>query len=155
MAAGRDRRRRSLGRHPRPGGEPFAARRYRGAYVTQPPMLYGWRDRDAAHRMHDGLSLHYAALTKGEIMLGRYVVIRLSDGHVYPTAYERHRDALRHAPGLESLFAYFRLPLELPPPQACDVLLWYVRTAYNNGYRPDPDNPDVALILDRSIIDGR
>jgi hypothetical protein len=103
--------------------------------------------------MRDGLAFHYAILTTDEILARRYVVVRLSDGNVEPTAYPSRHDAMRHAPGLESLYAYLQLPLERMPAEACDVLLWYVRAAYDNGFRPDPANPDVGLIIPGSLND--
>lgn len=120
----------------------------------KPPTGYRWRSRDAAHRMRDGLAFHQTVLTTDELMAGRWAVIRLSDGHVEPTAFDTHADAMKHAPGLESLYAYFRIPPEPMPAQACDVILWYVRTAYDNGWRPDPVRPEIGLIIPQLRLDG-
>lgn len=118
----------------------------------RPPADRRWHDRDAAHRMRDGLGLHAVALSTEELLAGRWVVIRLSDGHVDPTAYESRAEAMRFAPGLESLYVYFKLPLERLSAEVCDVLLWYARTAYANGYRPDPTNPDTGYMLPNGVI---
>lgn len=113
----------------------------------EPPKGYAWRDRDAAHRMRDEIALHQTVLSPGEIMAGVWVVIRLSDGTGVGQTYPTQAEAIKHAPGLESLFAYFKLPLERMPAEACDVMLAYVRQAYDNGWRPDPERGNVALVL--------
>lgn len=108
------------------------------------PDRYRWRDENSAKRMSDGLAFHHTILTPEEIFRGRWVIVRLSDGWVDPTVYESHAEAMKYAPGLESLYAYFRVVPERLSPTVCDVLLMYVRRAYENGYRP---SPGVALIL--------
>lgn len=104
------------------------------------PARYAFRDRDAAHRMADTIALHQAILSRDELMAGRYVAIRLADGGSDGTAYPSLAAAAEHQRHDVSRHGYYRIPV--PPehlgPKACDVLLWYVRTAYDNGVRQDP-----------------
>lgn len=102
------------------------------------PDDYAWRTRDAAQRMADTLALHQTALGFDEILAGRYVAVRLSDGGSDGVAYDSRAAAIVHQKHNASRCAYFRVPLERMSVQACDVLLMYVRAAYDHGYRTDP-----------------
>jgi len=102
------------------------------------------REPDAARRMADALAVHQMALTRDEILAGRYVAIRLADGGSDLTAYDSHAAAVRAHQNSPSRMLYFQIPLERLPPEECDVLLWYQRGVYDAGFRADPSH---ALIL--------
>jgi hypothetical protein len=99
---------------------------------------YTWRNSDAAKRMADTIALHQTALSKDELLAGRYVAIRLADGGSDQTAYDTRAEAIAHQINNPSRCGYFRVPLERWNAQTCDVLLWYVRGCYDSGFREDP-----------------
>lgn len=103
-----------------------------------PPANRVWRDRDAAHRMADTIRLHQTMLSTDELMAGRYVAIRLSDGGSDGHAYESRAEAATYQRHEASRCGYFRVPLHPMGPAICDVLLWYVRQCYDAGSRQDP-----------------
>lgn len=102
------------------------------------------RNADAAKRMADIFRLHQAVLTKEEILAGRFVAIRLSDGGSDGIAYHSRPAAIEAQRNSPSRCAYFQIPLENWGPKTCDTLLWYVRACYDAGNREDPAH---ALIL--------
>lgn len=111
----------------------------------QPPRNMTFRDYDAACRFRDALAVAQLAISKDEILRGRWIVVRLSDGSTDGQVYETQQDAFRHAPGLETLFLYIRVPLERLSEHVTDVLLWYARKMYDAGWRPDIDNPSLRM----------
>lgn len=105
---------------------------------VSPPRDYGFRNLDAAKRMHDILKLHATVLTTDELLAGRFVAIRLADGSSDGVAYDTRADAIEHQRNSPSRCAYYRIPPGGWSLQVCDVMLWYVRCAYDNGVREDP-----------------
>lgn len=101
---------------------------------------------DAAKRMHDIICLHQSVLPRDELLAGRIVAIRLSDGGSDGVAYHDRASAMRHQLHW-SQCAYFRLQPEYWSVSTCDTMLQYVRWRYDAGWRPDPENPDQTLIL--------
>lgn len=105
-----------------------------------PPPTYRWRDYNAAHRMADVIALHQTVLSTDELVAGRYVAIRLSDGGSDNTAYTSRAEAATYQRHEASRCGYYRIPI--PPNRMsaheCDVLLWYVRGCYDAGSRQDP-----------------
>lgn len=106
--------------------------------IPDAPRTYRFRTEDAALRCRDTLLLHQTVLSFDEILAGRYVAIRLSDGGSDGVAYESRPDAIAHQKHNASRCVYLRVPLERLNAQACDVLLMYARACYDNGYRADP-----------------
>jgi len=109
----------------------------------KPPRDYVYKTQAAAQRMWDVLNLHKVALSTEELAAKRWVAIRLSDGGSDNIAYDTRRAAFTHQ--LHPTMCLY-LPVDLrplPPLQACDVLLWYIRRAYDNGWRPDEDRHDI------------
>jgi len=121
--------------------------------MVNPPRNHQLHDYDSACRMRDAIALHRSVLSNSEILAKRYCLIRLSDGSGTGDIFENRQQAFRHVPGLESLYAYPQIPLERWSESVCDALLFYVRQAYENGYRPDPDTPELALILPSRVDD--
>jgi hypothetical protein len=107
------------------------------------------RNYDAAKRMVDMLALHQTVLTTEEIIAKRFAAFALADGSSDGTAYETRGDAMRHQKGHPALYAYIQIPLERWGTFACDTLLWYVRSVYDNGYRPRLG--EAELIIPRNI----
>lgn len=114
----------------------------------QEPPNYSYRNKDAAKRMSDIVRLHQSMMSKDEILAVRFIGIRLSDGGSNGMVYETHADAVNDHRNEPSRCVYFPIPLETWTPKICDVLLWWVTNAYNNGYREDPAH---ALILPNSV----
>lgn len=116
------------------------------------PRRHAWRDYDAAHRMADTMNLHQMMLTSDELIAGRYVAIRLSDGGSDGTAYPSRAEAATHQRHNASRCGYYRIPVlpERMPAQVCDTLLWYVRQCYDAGSRQDPAH---QIILPTRIED--
>ena len=102
------------------------------------PANYQFRTQDAAKRMHDTIRLHQTVLSRGEILAGRFVAIRLADGGSDGVAYTSRAEAIEHQRHNMSRCGYFQIPLERWSEKTCDVLLWYVRAAYDAGHREDP-----------------
>jgi len=115
---------------------------------ASPPKNYQFRNLDAAKRMRDTLALHQVALSKDELIAGRYVAIRLSDGGSDGVAYESRAAAVEHQKHNMSRCGYFRIPLERLNEHVCDSLLNYVRGVYDAGHREDPAH---SLILPTQV----
>lgn len=116
------------------------------------PRAYRWRDRDAARRMADVIALHQTMLSVDELVAGRYVAIRLSDGGSDGTAYTSRAEAATYQKHNASRCGYYRIPIppDRLPAEVCDVLLWYVRGCYDAGSRQDPAH---QIILPTRIED--
>lgn len=103
------------------------------------PDTYVWKtSRDIAKRMHDWLTLTHKVAPLDQQLAGRvWVAIKLADGDSDGVVYETRADAYTHQ--FHPLVClYHRITPPAPPSlTACDVLLWYTRRAYDNGYRPD------------------
>lgn len=97
-----------------------------------------WHNEDRAKRMADVLALHQTVLSRDELLVGRFVAIRLADGGSDGVAYDTRADAVEHQRNSMSRHAYFRIPLQRWGARQCDVLLWYVESCYNSGFREDP-----------------
>lgn len=106
----------------------------------EPPPGYVYRNHDAAKRFHDIIALHQEVLSTDELLTGRYIAVRLSDGGSDGVAYESRTDAVEGQRHNASRCGYYRIPPKQIKwgIQTCDVMLWYVRTAYDNGHREDP-----------------
>ena len=101
-------------------------------------------------RMADILALHQMNLSTDEILRGRFVAIRLSDGGSNGHVYENRSDAIQDQHNSLSRHAYIQIPLERLSPETCCVLLWYQRSVYDAGHREDPAH---ALIVPNNIED--
>lgn len=104
----------------------------------KPPANYQFRTADAAKRLADTVALHQVALSRDELLAGRYIAVRLSDGGSDGVVYDTPAEAVAHQRHNASRCIYPRLPLERWSAQVCDVLLMYGRRAYDNGHRADP-----------------
>lgn len=122
----------------------------------RPPANRPWlTEEDSAKRMHAALGLHYMALSTEELLLKRFAAIRLSDGGSDNTAYETRAEAIRFQTwGDQNRYLYLVIPLERPPVEACDTLLWYGRRAYDAGYRPATGHEGAGLKLPLLVEDA-
>ena len=116
------------------------------------PTNHVFRDREAAKRMADTIALHQTVLSKDELIAGRYVAIRLSDGGSDGTAYDTRPEAVINQRHNASRCAYYRVPLERWNAETCDTLLWYVRGCYDSGFREDPAH---SLIISNQVENMR
>jgi hypothetical protein len=106
------------------------------------------RAPDAARRMADVIALHQLALSKDELLAGRYVAIRLADGGSDGVAYDTRAAAIEAQSNAPSRCGYFQVPLERFSAATCDSLLWYVRGCYDSGFREDPSQ---QLIISNQV----
>jgi hypothetical protein len=114
---------------------------------VRPPREYTFRTSyDTAKRAQDTLLLHQTALTKDELMAGRYAAIRIADGGSDNTVYTSREEAVRHQKNNASRCFYPRIPLERLPIEAVDVLIWYARKVYDAGHREDPAFAQTLII---------
>lgn len=103
------------------------------------PRNYKFRYPDAARRFADTVALHQAALSFDELLAGRYMAVRLSDGGSDGVVYDTRPEAIAHQRHNSSRCIYPRIPPgERWSPKVCDVLLMYARSAYDHGHREDP-----------------
>ena len=116
----------------------------------QAPSNYKFRNSDAAKRLSDAIRLHQSVLGKDEILAGRFLAVRLADGGTDGVAYPNRPAAIEANRNNPSRCFYPQVPLDHWSPQVCDVLLWYVRSAYDNGVREDPAH---QLILPTRVED--
>lgn len=100
--------------------------------------------------MADSIALHQLALTREEVLAGRFIAVRLADGGSDGIAYETRPAAIEANRNNPSRCAYFQLPLERWGPATCDTLLWYVRGCYDSGFREDPAH---QLVIPQGIED--
>jgi hypothetical protein len=111
-------------------------------------------DHDDAKRMHDAVTLHYHALSTVEIMAGRHIAIRLSDGGSDNTAYDTRQQAIDHQLGVDrNRYLYWKLTPQAPSRRECATILGYARRCYDAGYRPDTAHEGAALIVPNRIED--
>lgn len=95
---------------------------------------------DAARHASDAVQLHVAAL--GFEARGKWVAVRLMDGHSDGTLYDSKRDAVRHQL-FENLCAYVRIPPTGMNPCQAESFLATHRKLYSAGFRlADPDRVD-------------
>lgn len=109
--------------------------------IPQPPSNrpFVWKtSQDAAQRMADSIALHQTVLGPGEILRGRFIALQLSDGGSDGTAYESRESAIEYNRNNPSRIVAFQIPMERLNAHICDRLLWYCRSAYDNGVREDP-----------------
>lgn len=99
----------------------------------QPPAL---RDESSAKRLRDALALHRLVLAHAEIIDGRYIGVRLTDGGHDGVAYPSKADVVKHQ-GYGYRYVAMRIPPAVLTVHACDTLLWYMRQADANGFRQD------------------
>lgn len=104
---------------------------------------------DSAKRFWDTLQLHYMVLTTEQLLAKPFIAVRLSDGGSDNTVYESRADAVRmQRSALDgNNCLYMPIPLDRPPVEACDTLLWCGRRAHANGYRPVTSHAGAQLIL--------
>ncbi len=103
-----------------------------------PPVSYLFRDYESAKRLADTVALHQIALGFDGLLAGRYMAVSIADGSSDNTAYDSRADAIRHQRHNATRHFYPRIPVERWSVHTCDVLLWYVRRAYDAGHREDP-----------------
>jgi hypothetical protein len=102
-----------------------------------PPPAYRYRtDESAAKRFCDTIALHQTVLSKTEILAHRFICVQLADGVSFGP-YDTREAAWLDNHNRPSRLFVFPIPLERFTPQACDLLLWYVRKCYDNGWRED------------------
>jgi len=80
------------------------------------------------------------------------MAVQLADGRSDNTAYESLADAVESATNNPSRCFYPRILPEMVNLAWCDLMLWYARRVYDNGWREDPAR---ALILPTRIEDVR
>lgn len=117
------------------------------------PLKGRLRDESAARRFHEAIHLHRLALSHEEIAAKRYMAVKLEDGRSDGTAYDSRRAAMvgQGQMGYRLCF-YFQIPMKTPNVYICDTLLWYARSAHNNGYRPDlDDSPYTGLYIPNNL----
>lgn len=105
---------------------------------------------DSAKRMWDVLQLHYAVLTTDQLLAKPYIAVSMANGSSDNSVYDTRNDAIRHtmrAAFDANQYLYMPVPLDRPPVEACDTLLWCARRAYENGYRPVTAHMGAQLIL--------
>lgn len=107
-----------------------------------------FHDEAAAKRFHQALIVHRLGLSHDEIIAKRFIAVRLSDGSSDGVAYDDRVEALNHQLNPEWCCP-FQIPVDVIDVHVCDSLLWYMRTAYDNGYRPHHGH----LILPQTIED--
>lgn len=94
------------------------------------------RDEDSAKRMRDAIAVHRLALSNDEIVAGRYIGVRLTDGGTDGQAYESKAEVVKH-----QAYGYRYVAMRIPPitlsVAACDSLLFWMRCADRNGFRQD------------------
>ena len=117
-----------------------------------PPEPRNLRAPDAARRFADTIALHQLALTKDELLRGRFVAIRLADGGSDGVVYDTRAEAIRAQQNSPSRCAYFQIPLERLSAATCDSILWYVRAVYDSGNREDPAH---QFVISNSIENMR
>lgn len=107
--------------------------------MVAPPRDYVWKTTyDTAQRAADTIRLHQLALTRDEILAGRFVAIRLEDGRSDNTVYDTRHDAMLSQQYAADGYAYLQIPLETWTARHLDLFLWYYRRAYELGTRVDP-----------------
>jgi len=89
-------------------------------------------------RMADAMRLHQTVLTMDELWAGRWAAISIADGSSDRTAYDSHEAAVKAATNRPTRHFYPRIVPEPMSPRVCDLMIWYVRNCYNNGWREDP-----------------
>lgn len=110
--------------------------------LAQSCRYHGLGHTDAAKRLCDGVTGAMGRLSLDEIMAGRWLAFRLSDGSVDRTIYDHKRDAVRHQPD-EFVCGYIKLNLMPMTHCEAEVVLAMHRKLYDNGFRmPDPDRKD-------------
>ena len=110
------------------------------------------RNSDAAKRFADIVALHQIALSKGELLAGRFIAIRLADGGSDGVVYDTRASAIAAQTNAPSRCGYFQIPLERWSVATCDTLLWYVRKCYDGGFREDPAH---QLVISNQIENMR
>lgn len=111
-----------------------------------PLRVFNGTHSDPAKRLSDHWNLHRIADPYGSI--GRWFAIRLSDGISDGVLYDTKRDAIRHQPFFEYLYAFVRLSLASMNVCDAEIYLAIHRRLYDKGFRmTDPDarngGPDV------------
>lgn len=108
---------------------------------------------DAARRLAERHNELLANLSREEIIAGRWIAPRLSDGECGPDVYDSRRDALRHVPD-ERHHGYVRVNLTHMPVREAVMFLGWARAVYANpAYRmPDPDREPIMPTRQESVL---
>lgn len=101
------------------------------------PVTYTYRNRDAAKRFADEIATYQTVIGATGILQTQFVAVELAEGYCHGP-YDSRDDAWRHCQNLPSRIFIWPIPLERFGPETADVLLWYVRQCYDNGWREDP-----------------
>ena len=102
-----------------------------------PPPAYRYRsDESAAKRFCDAINLHQTVLSSTEILAHRFIAVQLADGESFGP-YDTRESAWEDNKNRPSRLFVFPIPLERFTPEACDLLLYWVRSNYDNGWRED------------------
>lgn len=105
--------------------------------MPEPPSAFG--PSEAARRVADAINLHVAVLpVETLISPGRWVAVRLADGHHNGRAYDSRYGAVLDHHNLAMGYAYPRVPIDGCTPRMAESLLKMWRLAYDNGLRLDP-----------------
>lgn len=105
--------------------------------MKEPQSPFG--PSDAARRVSDAINLHVAALpVETLISPGRWVAVRLADGHHNGQAYDSRYGAVLDHHNLAMPYAFPRVPIDGCTPRMAESLLKMWRLAYDNGLRLDP-----------------
>jgi hypothetical protein len=113
-----------------------------------------FRNFDAARRFNEAIALHQTVLSKDELIARRFIAVALADGRTDGTAYESRADAMRHQRGHPALYLYFQLPvMNRPGIRECDSLIWYARSVYDAGYRPQLEGAELIIPNDMDEIE--
>jgi hypothetical protein len=103
---------------------------------------HGLGHTDAAKRLCDGVRSAMGRISVEELLIGRWIAFRLSDGSADRSIYDTKRDAVRHQSD-EFLCGYIKLNLMPMTECEAEVVLAMHRKLYDNGFRmPDPDRKD-------------
>ena len=104
---------------------------------VQPPRQYVWRsDRQAAERFAAAIATYQSLIGVDGILARQFLAVGLGSGEC-TGPYETREEAFRHSTNRPERVFIWPLGLERIPAEGCDVLLWYVRQCYDNGWRED------------------
>ena len=110
----------------------------------QPPADYQWRsERAAAERFASAISTYQGLIGLDGILARQWLAVGLATGEC-TGPYDSREAGWRNSTNRPERMFIYPVPLERMGPEACDVLLWYVRQCYDNGWREDGRS---ALIL--------
>lgn len=119
--------------------------------MREPSGLTWKTSEDAAKRFADAVRLHQQIIGLGGLItVPRFMAVRIADGGSDGVAYDSRPAAIIHNTNNPSRCFYPQIPPEPWSPMVCDRLLWYARSAYDNGVREDEAH---QLILPTRVED--